>query len=554
MPGRDGTLTPCSGRSGAQRAARARGAMPRLLLVLSTFLAGAHCADAAGLRPPGCKPHDYPCRGEAQAQAAPAPTALDQRLSSKLHNESEAFASAPSLAPAAALAVPAPRGGDFSCRMSCLGDAATTVPLPGGDSDRIAADSPQVCREFCAASPDCEAFVFGKGMCYGKRNVHTALCAQHPGFVTEMLKAMPFGTCALLGDPQILTFDNPHGHFDRLLQLGAGDYWLMKSAVLHIQGRFGYSARFPAAASAVGIAITGALIQGHRLTAHYVGPDKGYRGFKVLWDGKEILGGGFPATFGSDVGILKATLANMKPEDFHAQARRATGGDGGGLPSLLFEIFPEIRIYMLLDEETANIIINLRRPGGIVDGYCGSFDCDSEDDSFADLLARGVAAPIKNGSLFEGAPPSPPSQMTPRGRGPKDVDDCDPAVLNRAREACGHPDSAIRRACIFDVCASNSTGAARGDVAAGAVVAEMQQHYELLILRLPALLGARLPAGSHACLAAMLVALAGLGAIAGCKSRSGHARRIGFVRVAAQEEAEDEEAMQPAGEYDEDFG
>jgi len=437
------------------------------------------------------------------------------------------------------------------CELNCYGDAATPVPLPGGDGNGVKVDSAQQCRDLCTSTAGCEAIVYGKGMCYGKKDVRTSKCQIPEGYVTEMITA-PYGTCTLLGDPHILAFDNPNGHHGAILQLVAGDYSLVKSHSLQIQGRFGYSSRFPSAASTVGVAMG---VQGHKLQVLYTGPDKGPSGFQAFWDGARILQGGVPSSFNSADGLLKASLANMDPQEFHPQARHTIGGVSGDLPSFLFEIPPNIRVYLLIGEETVNVVITLRRPDGSVDGYCGNFNCVPDDDTILDLQQRGVAGAITSGSLFEGAPPSPPFQMTPSGDGPPgDVDDCEPNLLAQAELACDFPEPAIKDSCIYDVCAAGGVeGVAQMDVVSGALGMEMSRHFEIFGMTIPSPFGGSLPAHIQWGFAVLLVALVTTSAAIGWKSkRSGARGRFGFIKVAADDDDpdEDEEALLPAGEYD----
>mmetsp|Transcript_24247 Transcript_24247/g.70167 ORF Transcript_24247/g.70167 Transcript_24247/m.70167 type:complete len:445 (+) Transcript_24247:473-1807(+) len=438
------------------------------------------------------------------------------------------------------------------CKINCYGDAATPVPLPGGTGEGVPANSQQACRDICMATKGCEAIVYGNNRCYGKKDVRTSKCQIPEGWVTEMITA-PFGTCTLMGDPHILSFDNPNGHHGALLQLVAGDYWLLKNTALQIQARFGYSSRFPSAASSVGVAVGGDLIQGHKLQVLYTGPAKGHEGFKAFWDGSEILQG-FPSTYTSGDSILKASLKNMNPQDFHPQARHTIGGTSGDLPSYLFELIPDIRIYLLIGEETVNIVITIRRPDGSVDGYCGNFNCVWEDDRIQDLQARGVAGKITSGSLFEGTPPSPPSSMTPSGGTPGDINNCNPDLLSEAQAACDFPEEAIKDSCVYDVCTAGGVeGVAQMDVVAGALGMEASRHFEVFGMKLPALFGASLPAQVQWGFAVLLVALASTGAVLGWKTKRAGARGgFGFVQVAAEDEDvdEDEEALLPAGEYD----
>jgi len=430
------------------------------------------------------------------------------------------------------------------------------VPLPGGNGNGVSAASKSVCRDFCNSVSECEAFVYGNGMCFGKKDVRTSKCQVGGGYITEMVSVMPYGTCTLMGDPHILPFDNPNGLMGDITQIEGGDYWLLKSDDLQIQARFGFSSRFPAESSTMGIAVYGSLIQNHHLVVEYVGPAKGYQGFKVLWDGMDFLGGSFPQTFTGTNGILKAKLANMNPQDFHDQARHTIGGTSGDLPSYLFELAPDIRIYMLIGEETVNVVLTLRRPSaaGGIDGYCGNFNCQPEDDTMTAIHGRGVAGKIVTGSLFDGAPALPEANSEQQGGGLEKLEDCPQGLMEQAEKACEKEPDGMKKACMFDVCASGDVSVAEEDLAASAVSEEMQGKSELLgFLSLPPFFRATLPRQVQLGCGFVLVLLVSVGLALGWKSKRRSARAAGFMHVLTADESsgeDDEEALLPSAEYD----
>jgi hypothetical protein len=425
----------------------------------------------------------------------------------------------------------------LECSLNCYGDSSTPVPLPGGNGNGIAAENIEMCRDFCMGTAECEAIVYGQGMCYGKKDIRTSKCQASDGsFKTEMLSKMPYGTCILMGDPHILTFDNPKGTLGDNTQLAAGDYVVVKSETLTIHGRFGYSDRFPGEASLTGLSVTGSIMKNQKLIVEYKGPEKGAGGFHASWNGAEILPG-FGVDFTSGDGLLKAKKADMNPDDFHSQARHTIGGETGtgAKPSFLFEIAPDITIYALMGDQTMNAVITMRKLSGGMDGYCGNFNCLGEDDTLDELGKRGLASPLAMSNFQDQAPAA---QTQASGAAPKTLNDCDPALLEKAKASCAGADGAMKDDCIFDVCASGSVEAGTEDVMTAEVGHEMESKFSFLSLSLPVLTSMGISPQLQGALAFMVASFATAGFATGVWSRRRSGRNFngGFNRVAEDEE------------------
>mmetsp|Transcript_101162 Transcript_101162/g.200935 ORF Transcript_101162/g.200935 Transcript_101162/m.200935 type:complete len:684 (+) Transcript_101162:44-2095(+) len=352
------------------------------------------------------------------------------------------------------------------CHLDCL--AATIVELPGsvgkGGGASLNDVSLDSCRRACIGTTGCEAIVFTnhtagtpfKSMCFGRRDIHTSKC--QPGGVrfTEVVAGLPRGKCALFGDPHIISFDRVYG--PPLTILSPGEYHLIKSPVLQVQGRFGYTRRFPTAASTVGIAIGGALIKGHTLAIVYVGPAQGIKGFKTFWDGREILQT-YPSTFVSPDMVLSAKYDAMDPQQYHREGRHTIGGTKGKLPSFLFELGNASRmflsVYVLIGPDNVNAVLTTWKVPGGQDGLCGNFNCNQNDDDLDSLQQRGVADPIPAGqSLFAHAAAAAPAWVMKRVA-PPSLEECDPSVRAEAVKRCRGLADGGAEACIFDACATH---------------------------------------------------------------------------------------------------
>mmetsp|Transcript_26749 Transcript_26749/g.67254 ORF Transcript_26749/g.67254 Transcript_26749/m.67254 type:complete len:1113 (+) Transcript_26749:2-3340(+) len=305
-----------------------------------------------------------------------------------------------------------------SCKMNCFGDGAQAVRLEGslgtGDGAAIRGLSIESCRQTCRATPGCDGILYTNGtraapvlsLCYGKKEFHISKCQPaEPGVYSEVLNTMPWGQCAIVGDPHVITWDRVFG--DALIQTDPGDYWLVKSTPLNIMGRFGFTDRFPNASSATGVAVTGSMIKGHRLIVEYVGPVQGHVGFKATWDGADILTS-FPSSYVSSDGVLDARLDYMNPMDFHREGRHTIGGTEGDLPSYLFKMTPDLEIYVLTGPDNCNIVITTKKVSSGQDGYCGNFNCDTDDDLLEAVRARGLADPVPMGTSIFTEPPRAP--------------------------------------------------------------------------------------------------------------------------------------------------
>jgi len=287
---------------------------------------------------------------------------------------------------------------------------------------------------------------------------------------------MPKGVCGLFGDPHIVTFDNPTG--DTLDQFSTGEYYLVKSSALQISARFGYSDRFPKEASTIGVAVAGTLLGGHTITIQYVGGAQGREGFKAFFDGKEILTS-FPSDFKSAGGEVTVEYKDMDPDAEHQKARHTIGGGTGSglLPSYRLHFLPDWKVYVLLGEDTMNVVIEMQLQPGGQDGYCGNFNCDASDDTLVGLTDRGHEHQVPaSQSLFKGTPAPAKGQVSDKPAPPISLEDCDPTIRMQAQTKCmAMEDDAMKNACIYDACAAGSVKVVNDDIAAS----EMEVREEI---------------------------------------------------------------------------
>jgi len=347
----------------------------------------------------------------------------------------------------------------MTCKLACHFPGGQPITLPGsvgvGAGASLNDVSLDACRRACATTEDCDAVMYTdhtkgvpfKTMCYGKKNLHTDKCQPGGDYITEVIGAdkRVMGKCAVFGDPHVISFDRILGPPTTIIEPGV--YHLIKNDQLNIHGRFGYTRRFPTASSAVGIALSGPLIKGHKLVVAYIGPERGYKGFKVLWNGQPILEG-YPSSFSDSV--LQAKHDAMDPQRYHREGRHTIGGTEGLLPSYFFDLGKDLNIY---------VVIEAAKLQGEQDGWCGNFNCDQDDDSIEGLRARGVLSQVPAAdSLFNGSP-DPPAWVMKKVE-PPSLKECPATIKAAAEEQCANLPNGEKESCVFDACAADKARAA----------------------------------------------------------------------------------------------
>jgi len=253
------------------------------------------------------------------------------------------------------------------------------------------------------------------------------------------------GMCKMWGDPHVETFDGSFANF-----YDTGEYWVVKSDSVLMQGRFAPTPYTGNLAATKEIAIGGPFM---RNQVFIVGP---MDGGKITFNGQEVLTQ-FPSSMDLN-GVGTATY------------------DGNGVlvdPAITEPIH---RVYLQLQLGVrvtvfrwANHIdvriVMAQLPNG-QDGVCGNFNMDPTDDTTAKILARIGGRVPADQLLFPDGPIVGGTVSTP------DMSQCDPAKMKKAQEACGgvpgesKAPQEVMDACIFDVCFGGDQYAHEGGLTA----------------------------------------------------------------------------------------
>jgi len=192
----------------------------------------------------------------------------------------------------------------------------------------------------------------------------------------------------LWGDPHVNVFDrdvlHEHGRGASMNMFAHGDYWLVRSSDVFIQGRY-WSTREDGASSTRALAVGGPFLQNHTLI---VEPLDG----QVTWDGKAILQG-----FPSEEDIPSLLVAR-----YHDAGNRIRDGlKHAVVGSVELELPLNVRITVNRWQDHIDVMITMRIfLDQKVDGHCGNFNGDASDDTAELIKARMTPQVFGVANLF----------------------------------------------------------------------------------------------------------------------------------------------------------
>jgi hypothetical protein len=240
---------------------------------------------------------------------------------------------------------------------------------------------------------------------------------------------MPSGTCVIWGDPHILTFDQKRVDF-----YTPGQYWLVKSASVWIQGEYRPTHATSGLSVMKKIAFGGPFLQSNKLIISSTVAT--FNGQVILASiNTEFNQGGVVAKYDT----LGATMQK--------------GREGKAMKVIHLSLPSGVNVQINRWTESAEgnyINAKISMPSGIaIDGHCGNFNGNQVDDdriqirarvgktgvSQADLLFDGTKIPVINGNR-------------------PDLNDCATAQLDTAHTTCKEKEHKFipSMACLIDVC------------------------------------------------------------------------------------------------------
>jgi len=242
-----------------------------------------------------------------------------------------------------------------------------------------------------------------------------------------------FGTCIGWGDPHLRTFDGIRADY-----YSSGDYYLVKSGPISIQGQYLPTKFTNGLAVTKMVAIGGSLLKGNKLI---IGP------LAATWNGAPILGslgssfsqpGLLTANYDTNGALIDTTggvdaskkkivhikITDGSPEGLSVQVNRWTASPGN---------------------EYVNWKIDMHaRPGQ--DGHCGNFNGNAADDDRSAVRQRVGTQGVPPGELLF-------AQKTPVTVANRpDVNNCPQATMDAAKAECTAKYGAPKMSCLTDYC------------------------------------------------------------------------------------------------------
>jgi len=262
--------------------------------------------------------------------------------------------------------------------------------------------------------------------------------------VETEIQLQPERSCSVWGDPHALGFDSDAGREageqpSIVNVFGHGDFWVVKSSLVSIQGRYGPTQWTENGLSAtLGLAVGGPFLQGHVLIIEPL------EGGKVTWDGEPIM-----QEFPSEWSLPDLVTARYHEADEPidpAQTHRPIHG-------VYVELPLGVRLVVNRWSKHLDVTIHMRPQAGGQDGHCGNFNGDSADD-IVDLIRERMHLKVsKKDRLF------PKASKLADDAEPmiREMSLCPPSVRAKADAQCKQALGAaasdqVIEACIFDHC------------------------------------------------------------------------------------------------------
>mmetsp|Transcript_107638 Transcript_107638/g.270001 ORF Transcript_107638/g.270001 Transcript_107638/m.270001 type:complete len:540 (-) Transcript_107638:338-1957(-) len=256
---------------------------------------------------------------------------------------------------------------------------------------------------------------------------------------------MPERTCMIWGDPHVNVFDSVDPDGDAIGAsvvniYGHGDYWIVRSRAISIQGRYNATQWSIDGQSATrAIAIGGRFMRGHTLIIEAMDG-------QMTWDGDAILQD-FPSSFAAE-GLISASYHELEEPIDKAETHRPIYGVKLDLPH-------SVRVTVNRWAKHLDVLISMRPQRGGQDGHCGNLNFNATDDTLESISARMNLRVSAQDSLF------PVDSLDTAEVTEKSIADCAPEIREQAQAHCeqmqvnGDGEAASEpfiKACVYDAC------------------------------------------------------------------------------------------------------
>merc|ERR1711957_172213 len=188
--------------------------------------------------------------------------------------------------------------------------------------------------------------------------------------------------CTLWGDPHVIVFDQVNTDKNQASSFyGDGDYWLVKSDTVHIQGRFEGTKYTEGLAATNQIVVGGPFLHGHKI-------EVGTRDSGILTvDGQPVMPG-FPGSYAGDTFTLhyddQGEVPDVIPE-----------GNEKRIVHMNLPLGVKVTVFQWGNYMDVQVEMS-KQPGH--DGVCGNFNQNMGDDTTQAIMAR-IGARVPRGEI-----------------------------------------------------------------------------------------------------------------------------------------------------------
>jgi hypothetical protein len=203
-----------------------------------------------------------------------------------------------------------------------------------------------------------------------------AWCCEREGkgcTTTQAPKPRPLAkVCTLWGDPHVIAFDQVGTDKNQASSFyGDGDFWLVKSSTVSIQGRFEGTKYTEGLAATNQIVVGGAFLKGHKI-------EVGTRESGVLTvDGQPVMST-FPGSYSGDGFHLRYDAEGRVPDV-------VPEGNEKRIVHMSLPLGVEVRVYQWGNYVDVQMQMS-PQPGQ--DGVCGNFNGNLHDDTTQGIIQR----------------------------------------------------------------------------------------------------------------------------------------------------------------------